>query len=251
MKCAEKPLETLPAQTQENNCLKSKIMELCNFVMLLVLGPYHLLKMFVMCNDKHEFAKNVFKPDFQDIWKTQGTSTVSKKRLRSVRDSYGVSMSALITTLFGQAVYKSIKKSQTEELANSIHGFLSYPLPGHKDMLTNHWTLIKISIKVNENDPVETLKFVEKEFRSLRTSVKPLVFYYVSKMLALAPLGLRKGSMKPPPITFVLTNFPGPSVPSDIFGCRWKQTNLAGKGAGGSGMNTEFQLSQYRKSVFK
>lgn len=49
--------------------------------------------------------------------------------------------------------------------------------------------------------------------------------------------------MKPPRTTFVLTNFPGPSVPSDIFGCQLKQTNFAGKGAGGTGMNTRIKLS--------
>ncbi len=192
--------------------------------------------MFVLCNDRNEFVTNVFKTDFKDVWNTQCTPVVSINRLQSLRYSYGTSMSALITSLFGQAVYKTMKRAKTQTLTKRIHGFLSYPLPGHKDILTNHWTLVKIPIQVSEENPGKTLLFVEKEFQSLRNSVKPLVFFYVSRMIALAPVSLRCAATKLPPATFVLTNFPGPSETSDIFGCRWKQTYLTGKGTGGTGM---------------
>lgn len=112
---------------------------------------------------------------------------------------------------------------------NTIHGLLSFPLPGHMDKLSNHWSLVKIPIKVNVDDPKKTLKFVEREFQSLRNSVKPLVFLYINQTISLVPIWFRMNSKYAMPTTFVLTNFPGPPEPSDIFGCMVKQISLSGK----------------------
>ncbi len=155
--------------------------------MLFFLGPYHILKMFVFSPDQHEFVKNTYKSDFEEIYNSQCTPAIPASRLKAVKNCYRVSMSSLITTLFGQAIVNCMRKAGVQG-SNTIHCLLSFPLPGQQDVLTNHWALVRISIKVDENDPVKTLRNVEKEFQSLRNSVKPLVFSYANKLIALLPL---------------------------------------------------------------
>lgn len=206
----------------------NKIIQIYKFLMLLFLGPYHFFKMFTFSNDTHKFVRNTFKSDFEEIYNSQCTPEIPDSRLKSVKNDYGVSMSSLIVTLLSHAIGKYMKRGGSP-MPSTIHGLLSFPLPGHDDVLTNHWSLVRIPIKVNESHPGKTLKFVENEFQSLRNSVKPLVFFYANKMMALVPLCLRPNTKSLTPTTFVLTNFPGPAKVVDIFGCIVKNFSLGGK----------------------
>lgn len=137
-------------------------------------------------------------------------------------------MSSLIVTLFGQATFPFMRRSEFQ-VPRTLHGLLSFPLPGHRDVLSNHWSLVRIPIKVNETHPIKTLKLVEKEFQILRSSVKPLVFLYANKLISLIPLWFRPNLKSLTPTTFVLSNFPGPTEPSDIFGGMTKHIGIGGK----------------------
>lgn len=228
-KLAFKPWKMLAGeQLEEKQNKMNTLVEIYKFVMLLFTGPYHLLKMFAFSNDHHQFVQNTMKPEFEEIYNSQCTPLISAKRLKSVKNAYGVGMSSLLATLGSQATWKSVKRSGTP-VSSTIHGIFSVPLPGHKDILSNQWSLVKIPIKINRNDPRKTLKFIENEFQSFRKCAKPLVFFYLNKLVALVPLRIRLNSKFFVPATFLLINFPGPTEPSDIFGCMLKHSNLSGK----------------------
>lgn len=72
--------------------------------------------MFVFCNVHHEVVIIILKPDYKDIWRTQCTSIVTKDRMRKLRDCNEVRMYALITTLFSQAVHKSMRRAEIQKL---------------------------------------------------------------------------------------------------------------------------------------
>lgn len=200
-------------------------------------GPYHLLKLIGFYRDTHEFVKNVHKPKFEDKWNAQYTPAISTSRLKAVKSVYRVGMSSLITTLFAQALYKTMKRNNLSKVSNFMHGFITVPLPGHPGTMTNHWSIIRMPVKVNLQDASETLKFIDNEYRKLHNSVKPLVFPTCNKLNTLVPICFRGLSNYVPPTAFVLTNFPGPTEPSDIFGCRFKKISLNAKGYTGTGKN--------------
>lgn len=233
--CASKPWKMFGDDCLNKN--QSKFEKLFECALLLCTGPYHFLKMFVFSNDRNDFVKNGCTIDNDEIWLSQCTPSVSAKRLKSVKNLHGVSMSSLITTLIAQATYNCMKSSGMPLNTNRIHGMLSFPLPGHPGTLTNHWSLVRFPVEVYENDLVKTLKFVEREFQSLRSSVKPVVFFYVNQLMSVAPLWFRPDISENgiTPSTFIFTNFPGPDEPTDIFGCRCKQICLGGKTSKGVG----------------
>ncbi len=202
--------------------------------------------MFLLSNDNHEFVKNSCDPGCEEAYKSQCTSSVSKSRLKAIKKLHEVSLSALITTIFAQATYKTMKKlSRRAKVSNRIHGFLSFPLPGHPGTLTNHWSLVRIPVDVYENDPVKTLKFVEREFETLKSSTKPLVFFYAMKLSSMFPTYLRYVAECITPSAFILTNFPGPMEETDLFGCRGAQINLGGKPCRGTGTRDVFKYENF------
>lgn len=229
--------DSLQQEYRDKDINKNWYLEFYKIVWLLITGPYHALDMFVLSNDNHSFVKNSCDPFSEGAFKSQCSPIVPISRLKIIKNRHNVSLTALITTIFAQATYNSMKKvSRHANFSKRIHGFLSFPLPGHPGTLTNHWSLVRIPVQVYENDPVKTLKFVENEFQNLKSSTKPLVFFYAMKLCSIFPTYFHYVVECITPSVFILTNFPGPMEPADLFGCRGTQISLGGKPCRGTGI---------------
>lgn len=63
--------------------------------MLLLVGPYYLIKMLLFTNDCHQFVKNTCKPDFEEIYHSQCTQAIPEVRLKAVKKRMELQCQAL------------------------------------------------------------------------------------------------------------------------------------------------------------
>ncbi len=85
-KLASKPWQMLGGvKVEEKPISPHKLVEVYKFVMLLFLGPYYFLKMFVFSNDNHQFVQNTFKPNFRETYNFQCTPAISDTRLKFIK----------------------------------------------------------------------------------------------------------------------------------------------------------------------
>lgn len=197
----------------------SSFLEKCvQFLLVLLTGPYHLLNMSLFSGDRNEWVIRCIEEYTGSIRLKLG-NPIPVERLKRVKNHFGVSLSSVIIGIMVGGVTKLMKKQRRDYCPSKIYVTMSYPFPGHPDdRLDNHWTVAKIPVSVYKNDIGKTLLNVDKEYRNLRFSVLPLVFFAMNNLVGCLPTPII------PPIegmvtsTCLLSNFPGPQHRIDVFG---------------------------------
>lgn len=235
---AKKPWRIHQEHSFTANFNESWIDKLKKFFIFAIALPYESPLFLRRVKDENDiWDKPLRLNDNQSIWHAtrENPRPLSLIRLKAVKAHYNVSMASLILTLTSVAIAKHFKK-QFGKLPEKMSTPCVIPAPQHPNAMENHVAAIRLFLRAYDEDPVKTLKTINKKYMKDIKSTRPLLMYWNQYLLGVLPVWFYMEKKQIATQTQFLTNFPGPEMNEvDFCGFQYKRINGMVSPLNGSG----------------